>query len=185
MGYGGINPVRQVYTPQEKYLQQISDPNAPQVYGRKGLLDIAPNMAGTLFEPFNFEAMNLAYRLPVGTVPSYFSGDYDISDMSLLGGFSGAPGGDYKATNVTPDYLQRMAEEEAAREEEKRRQQQAAQQSRRLTPQQEYYYQILDPQSEAERRVNPQDSRLKWTWEGGSKYIDDYGNVAVLSEGGD
>lgn len=190
------NYVRQVSLPQEaytpEYFSNLYNPIIDQVggtgpvgYARMGLLDVAPQMQNRQAEQ-DFLKQNLLFRMGSATVPSYFGTPPDVSGMSLLGPLAQPQGStsNYQAQQITPDYLQRMAEEEAAREEEKRRQQQAAQQRRRLTPQQEYYYHVLDPQTEAERRIKPPGGQMKWTWEGGSKYIDDYGNVAVLSEGG-
>ena len=186
---------QETYTPE--YFAELYSPlmggdeyTGPAGYARMGLLDIAPTMEDRQKEE-DFLRQNLAFRMSGATIPSYFSTPPDLSDMFLLGPLPQTGGlyGDYQAERITPQILeQRAAAESAAQAAQQAAQQQQRQQQaqrRRLTPQEEFRYQVLDPMTEAERRISPPGGQMKWTWEGGSKYIDDYGNVAVLSEGGD
>ena len=182
---------QETYTPE--YFSELYSPlmggdeyTGPAGYARMGLLDIAPTMDDKQKEE-DFLRQNLAFRMSGATIPSYFSAPPDLSDMFLLGPLPQTGGlyGDYQAERITPQILQQRAAAESAAQAAQQQQRQQQTQRRRLTPQEEFRYQVLDPMTIAERRKNPPSSLMKWSWEGGSKYIDDYGNVAIMDEGGD
>ena len=135
--------IRQVSVPQEaytpEYFNNLYSPIMEQVggtgpvgYARMGLLDISPEMENQQAEQ-DFLKQNLLFRMGSATVPSYFGTAPDLSGMSLLGPIAQPQGGvsNYQAQQITPDYLQQMADREAAEEAERIRRQQQQQQQQR------------------------------------------------------
>ena len=181
---------QETYTPE--YFAELYNPlmggdeyTGPAGYARMGLLDIAPTMDDKQKEE-DFLRQNLAFRMSGATIPSYFSAPPDLSDMFLLGPLPQTGGlyGDYQAERITPQILEQRAASESAAQAAQQQQRKKQTQRRRLTPQEEFRYQVLDPMTIAERRKNPPSGQMKWSWEGGDMYIDDYGNVAIRDPGG-